>query len=496
MSRRAPRTPLGAGSVTLWLGIAPQALALDALSIDTPPDAAGEVAVTAGHGAHRWVVASNAGLFPGADVRDIMAARPTLRLYDTDHGAEATALETLTSIAHGLGQPVHCEHRPPSPEWPTGHAAVWVEIGRSLRLLGGIDGAMEQARTRLAGQALRCRLAAAPTLQGAALAARLDDGCVLHDRSALRSWLQHVPLHALPLPAQTREAITACGIRHLGALLALPVDQLSRRFGAALVQQLDRLTGHAPDPRRPHRLPRRFMQQQRLDGSVHHVEGLLFPLKRLFGNLGLYLQARDCGARSARLHLLHEDSDDTELRLTLATPARDAGHWLLMARERLARVQLRDAVIGLRLHCEDFAPLEVPQLDLFDTARAEQDAWQRTVERLVARLGEEAVWQLAAANDHRPERAWQRQTALAGEGAQASVNTPGGLQRPLWLLDPPRPLPRPPRLHGHPERIEAGWWDGNDAVRDYYTAEDERGRRLWVFHDHAAQRWFLHGLWA
>lgn len=48
---------------------------------------------------------------------------------------------------------------------------------------------------------------------------------------------------------------------------------------------------------------------------------------------------------------------------------------------------------------------------------------------------------------------------------------------------------------GEAERIETGWWDGAEVARDYYTAADNRGARLWVFREREApHRWFLHGV--
>jgi protein ImuB len=51
------------------------------------------------------------------------------------------------------------------------------------------------------------------------------------------------------------------------------------------------------------------------------------------------------------------------------------------------------------------------------------------------------------------------------------------------------------RLLGEAERIETGWWDGGDVARDYFTAVDLHGVRLWVFRERGApHRWFLHGM--
>jgi protein ImuB len=54
-------------------------------------------------------------------------------------------------------------------------------------------------------------------------------------------------------------------------------------------------------------------------------------------------------------------------------------------------------------------------------------------------------------------------------------------------------------LHGGPERIEAGWFDGALVCRDYHVATGTDHRQRWVFRElrgtHATQGgWFLHGL--
>jgi protein ImuB len=50
------------------------------------------------------------------------------------------------------------------------------------------------------------------------------------------------------------------------------------------------------------------------------------------------------------------------------------------------------------------------------------------------------------------------------------------------------------RLESGPERIETGWWDGQDVRRDYYVACNANGRRVWVFSDRRSGHWYLHGL--
>ena len=52
-----------------------------------------------------------------------------------------------------------------------------------------------------------------------------------------------------------------------------------------------------------------------------------------------------------------------------------------------------------------------------------------------------------------------------------------------------------------PERIAAPWWRRPDApTRDYFRAEDGKGRRYWLYREglygaeSARPKWFLHGV--
>ena len=62
----------------------------------------------------------------------------------------------------------------------------------------------------------------------------------------------------------------------------------------------------------------------------------------------------------------------------------------------------------------------------------------------------------------------------------------------------PLALGRGPHLHrivhaAGPERISPLWWDGHNKTRDYYSVEDEAGRRFWIFRVAQTGKWYLHG---
>ena len=75
----------------------------------------------------------------------------------------------------------------------------------------------------------------------------------------------------------------------------------------------------------------------------------------------------------------------------------------------------------------------------------------------------------------------------------------------LFRSEAPKPLAErnavplhedgPLTLVAGPERIESGWWDGNDVRRDYFIARTPRDALLWVFQERQSG-WYLHGVFS
>jgi protein ImuB len=224
----------------------------------------------------------------------------------------------------------------------------------------------------------------------------------------------------------------------------------------------------------------------------------------------------------------------TVVAFALAAPAREPAHLVTVLRERLARVVLPAPVESILLASKLVTPLAARNLGLLPG-----DHDQATVpllDRLRARLGEASVTRVAPHPEHRPERASRSSgtaattgpgakeksreqispgatKGFAPEGAPATADAPlasrrlPSAPRPLWLLEPPRPLRTPPDhrpwvLHDGPERIESGWWDGNDVRRDYFVAESPSGGRIWIYRDgrrgfgEGDGAWFVQGFFA
>jgi protein ImuB len=296
------------------------------------------------------------------------------------------------------------------------------------------------------------------------------------DNEALQHHLGQLPVDRIALEPAVATALSRMGLRTLGQVQALPRHSLARRFEAQVLKHLDALFGERRLALAFYLPPDRFDVRIELNFDVQSHQALLFPLRRLTGDLSAFLCGRDSGVQRFDLHLEHAGLPDTVIKVGLLSAERDPAMLFELARGRLEQVQVEAPVRGFRLRAEDL-PSFVPQRqELFDDRPQQSLPWEQLRERLRARLGDDAVHGLRFQADHRPECAWQ---ARADNQLCAGL---AGVQRPGWLLTQPLAIHEgSARILMGPERIESGWWDGDDVRRDYYLVETRSGQQGWAY---------------
>ncbi|GAA0681128.1 DNA polymerase Y family protein [Dyella marensis] len=469
----------------LWACILLPHLALDGVLRRRPPSDEPLVLVT-GPAQARSVYAANAsaraaGLRPGQKLATAQALLAHFDAVEYDPAATERWHRLLAAWAYRYSAEVAL--------WPR---AIVLEVSKSLGLFGPWPKFERQLRNDLTELGFRHHIALAPTARGAHVLAGMHDGLAVTTPDALHSALLSVPVGKARLPGQAADSLAGMGLRTLGQLLRAPRDGLRRRFGDELTAHLDYLTGATQEVLPFYRPPDRLDLGMEWTHEIEHVEALVFPLRRLIGDLGAYLAGRDGGVQRFMLRLIHRDGSSTDVSIGLLAPEREPAMLFEHARGRLDRITLPQPVVAMRLVAHELPPFVPAGRDLFDTRPLHALPAEQLRERLRARLGDQAVGKLRASTDPRPERA---QTA----DMQAEfIGTPTPLPRPTWLLDTPIPLRGPPpRILAGPERLETGWWDGGGLRRDYYVVETAQGQRAWVFcpiGEHGP--WMLHGWFA
>lgn len=418
-----------------------------------------------------------AGVRAGQSLEAALAVAPDLESRPRHPGMEHQILQEVALVAYSHSHQVALA----IPD------TVLLEIGGSQKLRGGIEPLIEALGEALDKGGLAIRAGIAPFPATARLLARTGDRVL--SRESLLDCLRQLPLRALPLERGTLDALSGCGLKTAGELLALPVPERARRFGPALNRYLEEIQGTSPTPLATWQPAETFTLELTLPVATADAAALGFAINRGLDALGHWLQVRDQALHRLRIGLQREDSGPTTtLMLGLARPGFDRERLMELVRLKLEDTRLNAPIQSLSLYADTTSEHRPPQADLWPGA-SRGDAWPALLDRLTTRLGEDAVYGLVPRPDHRPEKAW----SWAPPGTTAILEE--SRTRPNWLLPVPRPCSRENLvLEEGPERIETGWWDGEDCRRDYWVARDQAGSRLWIFREYKPRcGWFIHG---
>lgn len=463
--------------------------------------------------------ASRFGVRPGMPRLAALALGNALHLRPRRGLQERAALERLAAVALEFSDHVSLE--PPQ--------GLVIEAERSFRLFDGPAAFFHNVVARIAALGYQVRACIAPSPSGALLLASWGIEKTLCDAQGLRQQLAQLPLAALDLGARERLDAQRMGLYSLGALMALPRAGFAQRFGINRLQQLERLLGERADPKPRFSPPESFHGELELPVDVSDANALIFACRRLLDELCGSLRARQAVVPWLDWTWRHVQNRQTRVRLGSARPDADAGRWLLLLRERLARSPLSAPVQAIVLEAGPFEYRAVLIQDLFGRRQRHDNAAADLIDRLRARLGEEAVKTVAPVADHRPERAWRWAEpefgARTGKRSETLSDSPSSeryehlrAKRPVWLFLPPVRLQWrgkalwladatgmpdclgkagvfPLYLMNERERIETGWWDAESVARDYFPARARNGEIFWVYRClENGSAWFLQGV--
>ncbi|HQX59238.1 MAG: DNA polymerase Y family protein [Rhodoferax sp.] len=296
--------------------------------------------------------------------------------------------------------------------------ALLLEVSASERLFGG----HRQLITQLLAPGCplaHIRVARAPTAL-LALARLQVDLAAERDPDQL-------PLHTLADARPHLATLERLGCRVWGDLRALPRGGVVRRFGAPLLDALDRAYGQRPEVYPWLVLPEVFDMPLELLAQVETAPALLFAARRLLGALQVWLQARHCGILALELCWQMDARRDTatggSLVVRTAMPTLDMVHLQRLLAENLARITLPAPVLTLRLRSIETAALSGASASLLPDEQTDGDDLIQLLERLSARLGPQRVLRMSPRGDHRPEC---MQEWTPAEGVASAIRSAAG----------------------------------------------------------------------
>jgi protein ImuB len=405
-----------------------------------------------------------------------------------------------------------------------GADGFFLDVTGCAHLFGGEASLLADLVRRLARFGLPARAAVAAT-PGTAWAVSHFHACTIVAPGEEEKVLAPLPVAALRLTEDTRKTLRRLGFKRIGALLDKPRAPLAARFEKDLLARLDQALGRALEPLVPLAAPPVYHALRHLLEPIATQEAVMAVATQLLQDLVPALERDGMGIRRLRLCLYRVDGEARSVDVGLTLPTREPPHvarLIALALERLDMTAAADfgfeTVSLLVTIADDFS---AQQKEL--TGRDAHDSPERCaalLDSLAQKLGPGRIRRLRPIASHIPERA---ETAGDADTAPVWPAPDRTRPRPLLLLPCPEPAevtalvpegpPRRFRWRGTkhevrhaqgPERIADEWWrrQGRLPTRDYYIAEDEAGRRFWLFRDGlygretALPRWYVHGLFA
>jgi protein ImuB len=461
-------------------------------------------------------LAARAGLHPEQSLADARALCPRLEVHEIDRPRLQAGFADFADW-HSNASPIVAVLT----DMAT-YGDLCLDITGVSHLFGGEAPMLETLTGRLERSGFTVTGAIAPTVGAAWALARFAPGRIADDPEAV---LGGLPVAALRLDDGQLAGLQQMGLKQVGQLYGRDRKALQARFGPGLITRLDQALGRCEERLVP-RLPAAERHvERRFAEPIGLLDDVLMCARDLAIRLAVQLEAEGMGAQGFHLFLYRVDHKVMTLSVNAARATRDPEHIARLFANRVERlVGEYDAGFGIdmiRLAASSVSEVNPAQIGAFEIRDGAEDL-DRLYDRMSNRLGPLAVLRTKFVNSHIPERAAKLEPVIARTADDPQAAPDPRLPRPLRLLPAPEAITvtaevpdGPPagmvwRRIGYrfgkasgPERIAVEWWrPGEGALtRDYFIAEDDGGRRFWIFREGlygetARPGWFMHGFFA
>ena len=392
-----------------------------------------------------------------------------------------------------------------------------LDVTGCAHLWGGETQYLEDINTKLRrrGYVVRSALADTPGLAWAM--ARFGSKPLIVEPGSILNALLPLPPEALRLDAETISRLHRLGLHQIKQFLQMPRPALRRRFGPAILHQLDKALGQEMEILNPVIPVEPYQERLPCMEPVLTLPGIELALQQLLEKLCNRLKADQKGLRSSVFKGYRVDGKMISIDIGTSRPSHHVTHLFKLFELKISTLE---PGMGIELFV-----LEAPKVD--DHQPRQEKMWDASggledirlaelLDRLAGKISAHSIHRFLPDEHYWPERSVKEAASMEDN---PGTHWQSGVQRPVQLLRLPEkievtaPIPDyPPMLFRYkgkihkivradgPERIEQEWWIQQGQHRDYYCVEDEEGKRYWLFrlghYDDKVYQWFLHGFFA
>ncbi|MGV3459729.1 MAG: Y-family DNA polymerase [Flavobacterium sp.] len=449
--------------------------------------------------------AAKKGIHPGMVLADCKAIFPELEMLEAEAGKAEKLLQALAEWGIMYTPSV-------AVDLPDG---LTLDITGCAHLWGGEQAYLGHIRDKLAGYGYTTQIAIADTIASAWALARFGQGAVTPPGEQCNA-IRDLPPAALRLEPTTLARLKKLGMRRIGTFMDMPPSSLRRRFGPELPKRMAQASGQEMEWINPVRPIEPYQERLSSMEPIASAAGITIALQRLLEMLCLRLEKEGMGLRRAVFKALRVDGIVQQIEIGTGHPSRNTHHLFRLFEHKIATLE---PVLGFEvffLEAQKVEKVTDEQAAIWNAASQKDLMVAELLDRVAAKIGQDAVNRYLPAEHHWPERSVKKASPLWEKPA---ARWRDDLPRPVHLLSRPEAIEvtavlpdYPPMLFRHkgklckvsnadgPERIEQEWWLTDGLYRDYYIVEDENGARYWLFrsgpYDGEQPKWFIHGFFA
>ena len=458
--------------------------------------------------------ASHAGLSIGLSLADARARVPEIVGVPAEPEADAQALLNIADWCWRY-TPIVVQ-RPP--------ASIILDITGCAHLFGGEQSMLNEIAFRLAGQGFMCFASIAETAT-AALALAWSHQQIIVPQGKVAEAVSSLPLKALGIESEQVDKLKRSGLRLIHDLASRPRAPLAARFGAELLNTLDRALGKADEGLKPHRPQPDILVEQCFAEPMLLEASIMQTISLLAERVAKILQERAEGAKVLQAFVYRVDGVVRQVTVQAGKPIQQHTRMAKLFAEKLGSLN-DEWNVGygfdlVQLHVVRSEKISEHQSSL-DHHKSGEDSIAELIDQLGARVGHKAIRQYQPLDSHLPEIAACALPAIRANSSKTwPVKASEAPTRPLTYFHPPEPIEAiaevpdgPPmrfkwrkviymiaKAEG-PERIADEWWHQDKLTRDYFRVEDTQGHRFWLYREGLyhfetnSPRWFMQGLFA
>ncbi|ADY51893.1 DNA repair nucleotidyltransferase/DNA polymerase [Pseudopedobacter saltans DSM 12145] len=452
-------------------------------------------------------IALKEGIKTGITVADARALVPDIILEDYEEGSERQLLKELGEWCIRFSPAVAID----------GNDSLLIDLSGCSHLWNGEIPYLKDLLNRLKAKGYHVRGAIADTIGAAWAIARFGKEKAIIPAGEQYRFLLSLPPAALRLESTLIQRLHKLGMYRLESFIDLPPSVLRRRFGEDLLLRIAQALGHVEEFLDFIYIPQPYTERLPCLEPIRTAKGIELAIAQLLDALCFRLRREGMGLRQALLKCYRVDGRMVTVSIGTHKPSHHMGHLQKLLGMRIAHIEPALGIELFILEASGIEPIELSQQAIWAiSSEADELLVIELLDRIAMRAGKNAIQRFLPQEHYWPERSVKSVTNL---DEQPSIPWSVYRPRPTHLLACPEPIrvtapipDYPPILFIYkgkkhiikkadgPERIEREWWLEAGEHRDYYTVEDEAGRRYWLFrsghYHHQQDQWFLHGFFA